>query len=244
LRSFDAWTQRGSRVSLLATTTASERASHARLVLDLDELARSEWSSLDDYADLRKIPTAEAARRSLFRVKKLLGKNGIELEITQKDYVMYARFGSPAIRELIELDLRLARELLEELEVRREGRPPSRACLEQVLLSPEALAVEYRERRKTFDWIARKHGVGPARIRRLLAATGPVPDRDLRRCVEERLSKHVVGSAVEAAKRGAHVAEIAAILGCCDRTARRFLRRNGFLACMGRPRTSGRPRTW
>jgi hypothetical protein len=211
--------------------------------LDLDELAREEWSSLKDYAQVRRIPSREAARRSLFRVKQLLAQKGVDLEVSQHDFVLRARFGCRAVRELIELDLRPARQLVERLEAEREGREPC-AAFEPLLLAPETIALDYRERSKAFGWIARKHGIGKERIRRLLAATGPIPDRVLRLCVEERKPRLVVDDAIEAAKRGAHVAEIAAILRCCLRTAKRFLKRHGLFLPPGRPRTSGRPRTW
>jgi hypothetical protein len=234
---------RGRQPSLLSNTTGLQRTSRAKLVLDLDELARAEWSTLMDYRATRRIASLAAARRSLFRVKRLLAEKGVGLEVTQYKYALSARFGCRAVRELIELDVRPAAQLLERLDAEREGREP---CLppEQLLLAPETIAVDYRDRSKTFGWIAEKHGIGKGRLRRLLAATGPIPDRALRLCVEEREARHVVDRAIEAAKRGALVSEIAAILCCCDRTARRFLRRHEVYARRGRPRTSGRPRTW
>ncbi len=235
--------RRNGETSLLATTTPSQRAHHARLVLDLDELSRSEWSTLAEYAEARRIPSPGAARRSLFRVKILLAKHGVELEIAQHDYALKARFGCRAIRELIELDVRPAWELVERLDAAQEGREPT-ARQESLLLAPETIAIDYRNRSKPFRWIARKHGIGKGRVRRLLAATGPIPDRGLRLCVEERKPRLVVGDAIEAAKRGARVSEIAAILRCCLRTAKRFLKRHGLFLPPGRPRTSGRPRSW
>jgi hypothetical protein len=236
-------TLRRGEASLLAATTASQRASHARLVLDLDELAREEWSSLERYGEVRRIPSPEAARRSLFRVKQLLAKKGVDLEVSQHDYALSARFGCRAVRELIELDLRPAMALVERIEGVQEGRELVEPE-DQLLLAPETIAVDYRERAKPFSWIAWKHGIGKQRIRRLLAVTGPIPDRALRLCVEERRPRPVADDAIEAAKQGARVSEIATILRCCPRTAKRFLKRHGLYLPPGRPRTSGRPRAW
>jgi len=214
------------------------------LILDLDELARTPWSSLEHYADVRGIPTLAAARRSLFRLKALLAKRGVALEVQQENHTITAHFGTRAIRELIEVDLVAACALLERLDAQEEGPAQSRDMFDQALLSPETIAVEYRHRLKSCGWIARTHGIGRARIRRLLAATGPVPDRVLRLCVEERKPKHVVDLAMEAAGRGARLEEIASILECSERTARRFMKRHELVVPRGRPRTSGRPRAW
>jgi hypothetical protein len=225
-------------LGLLASESAIERAASARLLVDMDELARVEWAPLELYASVRGIRSLEAARRNLFRAKTRLGEQGVELAVVEKNGLVSARFGTRAIRELIEADLRAARALVLRLEARRDGHEIESEALDQEteILSPETIALEYRGRTKSFAWIARKHGAGKGRIRKLLVSTGPIRTPEARRRVERRRPKAVVERALEAADRGARLAEVAAILACSKATAASFLRRNGrHVSRVGRP---------
>lgn len=225
--------------SLLAGRSASQLPIWARLVLDLDQLARVEWVSLEFYAIVRGIETQTAARRNLFRVKQVLREHGVELVVAEEQRRLAARFGVPAVAELVEPDVRPARAILERLEARHENREPELDGLvgESAVLSPETISLEYRGRAKSFAWIARKHGVGKERIRRILVSTGPIRAPGLRRRLEERRPTATIEAALAAADRGDRLEEIARILACGVRTARRFLRRHGRTLPVGRPRS-------
>jgi hypothetical protein len=227
-------------MGLLDAERPYELATSARLVLDLEELARVEWASLEFYATVRRIERLPSARRSLFRLKETLAEHGAVLEVKQRLGEISARFGTTAVRDLIEPDVRLARAVVERLEASREGRTPDFEGLadENDLVSPEIIRVEYRERQKSFKWICKKHGLGMSRLHRLVAATGPVHDRSRRRCVEEQRPESVVARALKAADEGARIEEIAAILECSARTAKRFVKRHGYYLPPGRPRES------
>jgi hypothetical protein len=217
-------------VALLDATQPSKRASNARLVLELDELAQmGGWIPLDEYASIRRIPSLGAARRSLFRLKKTLADYGVRLELKFEHYNMSARFATKEIGELIEPDLRAARRLVEVLDAKREGREPDLDGLarEAELVNPESLAYEFRDRLKPQEWIARKHGIGVKRLRRILASGGPLTRPPIR-CVERHRDEAAVTRALEAANRGERIEEIAKILDCSERTARRFARRHGI----------------
>jgi hypothetical protein len=227
-------------VGLLEGRTASERASHARLLLELDELTRGQWATLDLYAVVRGITTLSAARRSIFRLKKTLAEHGVELEVVTERGAISAHFGTREIAEWIEPDLRAARELVRRLDARRGGldHDDDEPAGETEVISPQTISLEYRSRAKSFAWIARKHGIGKGRLRRILVSTGPIRAPRLRRRVEERRPAALVARALDAADRGALLDEIAAILDCSRRTARRFLRRYGRTLRSGRPRAS------
>jgi hypothetical protein len=223
---------------LLEGKTPSQRASRARLVVALDELTRAPWTSLQDYAVVRGIDHLGAARRSLFRLKDMLGAYGVSLEIRQTRRKIAGRFGTPEIAELIEPDVRVASRLVEQQQPESGDSETDDEASEgeSVVISPETVRVEYRGRLKSFTWIARKHGVGKERLRRILVSTGPIAAPEVRRCVEERRPKAVVDEALAAADRGAHLDEVARILGCSKPTAASFLRRNGrMVARPGRP---------
>ncbi len=232
------------RIALLAIKTPSKRAARARLLLDLDELATIGWAALDAYMVVRRIERAASARRSLYRLKKTLAQEGVQLEIVEENGIVTANFGARAIMEFLEADLRDARGLVERLDAARERRDPDMDGLaaETELMSPEALAADYRERRKTFGWIAHRYGVGTWRVRRMLAATGSIPSRAESHCVEIRRQRDVVERALRALLRRAPVDEIAAILSCSRRTAQRFMKRQGCTLLPGRPRRRA-PRT-
>lgn len=221
-------------MGLLDVKTPFERSRRARLVLDLDELAQRGRTSLEDYAAVRGIASLSSARRSLFRLKETLVQEGVALEVIQAVGRISADFGTREIAELIELDVRPARVLVEKFDAVREGREPE---LDESVNSDE-IRRDYRERKKSFAWIARKHGLCKDRIHRLLAATGPVPSPSLRRCIEERRPRALVDRALEAVARGGRVAEVAAILECTTRTAKRLLKRHGFCLPWGRPRSA------
>jgi len=218
-------------MGLLDTTTPSKLASRARLVLDLDELRRAEWVSLKDYACIRKIPTRSAARRSIFRLKRTLAECGVRLKLTIKDGEISARFGTQEIADLIEPDVRIASKIVLRLDERRNGGPledEDWADEEGVVISPETISLEYRKRAKSFAWIARKHGIGKGRLRKILISTGPIRTPKVCRRVEQRRPATVVARAVAAAERGAPIDEIAKILECSHKTALRFLKRFGL----------------
>lgn len=221
-------------MGLLDATQPSKHASHARLVLELDELARTEWAPLSLYATVRGIPTLAAARRSLFRLKNTLAAEGAELELKIENYNVSARFGTKEIVDLIEQDLRAAREIVEVLDAKREGREPDLEALacDAEVVSPETLAHDFHERLKPQEWIARKHGIGVKRLRRILESTGGLARPEVRR-VEQQRSPFVVADALAAAKRGELIEEIARILGCSTRTAKRFVKRHGIALARG-----------
>jgi len=215
------------------------RAQRARLLLDLDELAKLGWVSLDVYALVRRIDTTQAARRSVYRLKSALAAEGVALEVTEKNGIVLARFGTPEIAAFLEPDLREARVLVERLDAAREGRAPDLAGLanETDLMNPEAISIEYRARLRSLGWIAHKHGVGTRRLRKILASTGPIRSRGLRP-IEGHRPRALVERALEAIDRRAPLREIAEILGCTRATAQRFMARHGRALLRGRPRTS------
>ncbi len=225
-------------MSLLDVKSAIERATRARLILTLNELVREPWTSLGDYAMLREIASNDAARRSLYRLAKTLAGWGVELEIDEAKGLTKARFGTREIAELIEPDIRKARAIVERIDAEHEGRRPDLKGLarETEIVNAEMISSEYRQRRKGFAWITRKHGIGVGRARKILISTGAIirPPRT-RLSVEDRLPRAVVDDALMALANGALVAEVAAILGCSERTARRFAKRHGLVFKEGRP---------
>lgn len=227
-------------MGLLEANRPYERATRARLVLDLAELVRVEWATLEFYAAVRRIENVSSARRSLFRLKATLAALGVELEVRQAYGQISARFATPELLDLIEPDLRVARTIVERLEANRERREPDLEELESEndVLSPLVIRDDYRERLKSFKWIAKKYGLGMARLHRLVAATGPVPSRFARRSVEARRPAKTIKRALEAAGNGAACSVIASILDCSITTAQRFIKKHGFLRPRGRSRGS------
>src|SRR5579872_3740012 len=227
-------------MGLLDANRPYELATHARLVLDLEELARVEWASLEFYATVRRIENLPSARRSLWRLRRTLAEHGAKLEIKQKLGHVSARFGTREIVDLIEPDVRRARAVVERLEAGREKREPDLEGLasENDEVNPDSVRVDYRERFKSFTWIARTRGLGKTRLRKLIALSGPVSPPSIRRCIEERRPRSAVERALKAAQEGGRVEDIAAILECSTRTAQRFAKRHGFFLPSGRPRGS------
>jgi hypothetical protein len=229
-------------MGLLDVTHPYDRERYARLVVALDELARSKLATLDLYAAARGISTFDAARRSLYRLKRTLARHGVALEIHEENGNLSANFGTDAIRELIEPDLRAAQALLEEIDARRQGRKAELACIEREseVVDPATISLEYRGRLKNFTWIARKHGIGKERVRRILVSTGPIRVPGFKSRLEARRPAPLVKQALEAADHGARLREIAAILNVSKSTARRFLRRHGRTLPTGRKAEPGR----
>jgi hypothetical protein len=205
------------------------------LILALDELSRENWVELRFYGCVRGIQSYAGARRSLFRVKRTLAEVGVSLAVKTENKVISARFSTPEIRELVEEGLRTARELVERLDARREGTDPALEGLEREaeLVNPQEIVRDFRDRLKSHAWIARKYGIGIKRVRRILASVRPLTRPEVRR-VEHRRAKDAVKRALEAADRGALLEEIAKMLGCSTRTARRFVLRNGRKLPRGR----------
>lgn len=219
-------------MGFLEVSEPAERAKRACLVVDLSELVHQEWASLGEYATARRSRTFTAAKRSLSRAKAALAREGIELAVRSSGGTIHARFGTPAIRDLVEVNLQSAQVLVARLDAKRAGagaragagEDGGSAQVRAQFVDPKAIAHDYRERLKPQPWIAQKYGIGIKRVRRILVALGATERREGRR-TENRRPSVVVRRALEAAGRGASLLEVAAILGCSARTAKRFVLR-------------------
>jgi hypothetical protein len=224
-------------MSLLDVENANERAANARLILVLDELsqvAHDPWSSLGEFAKLCGIATDAAARRRLYRAQDTLGECGVVLKIKEVKGEVSARFGTREIRDLVEVDLRKARRIVEILDAKREGRVPYLKGLarEAEVVNVEAIRQDYFERRKSFAWLMDKYEIGVGRLKKILMTEGVIdPGKRVR--IEDLRSKAATVDALAALARGALLAEVAAILKCSMRTARRFIKRHGFRCLEG-----------
>lgn len=226
-------------MSLLDVDNDNKRAANARLIVAADELsdpAHAAWSSLGEFARAcGTSATPGAARRRLYRAKGTFAEHGVRLEITEAGGPVFARFQTQAIRDLIAVDIRRARRIVEVLNARREGRPPNLKGLEweTEVVDAEAIRRDYEEGR-SFASIMRTYVIGAGRLKKILMGTKTeVRDPKKRVRVEDLRSRAVVTKALGALQRGALLAEVAAILECSMRTARRFVKRRGFRCVEG-----------
>jgi hypothetical protein len=227
-------------MSLLDVENDNERAANARLILVLDELSEvrhDPWSSLREFATLCGIATEAAARRRLYRVKVLLREHGVVLPTEETMGEVSVRFGTRAIRNLIEVDLRKARRIVETLDAKREGRKPDLKGLgrEVEVVNADAIHMDYFWHRKSFAWIMYKYEIGVGRLTKILTAGDNVGVRDRRERVriEDLRPEAAVAEALAILKKGALLAEVEAILKCSRRTAARFVERHGFRCLKG-----------
>lgn len=224
------------------------RVERAHLVIDLDELlalARREgrvWVTLEEWARVRAHGsrwTAEAFRQDRARVGRALGECGATLPYDEPTVDEDARVhvDTASIRRAVEPQVRAARLYV----ARRLNDAVAASGIEDEseVLSLATVALEYRGTLKSFKLIQRKHGVGWARLRRMIASEGPVPSRLARVRTEQRRPAALMARARQLAQGGATTSELAALLECSHVTAWRWLRREGFVAA-GR----GRAATW
>jgi hypothetical protein len=221
------------------------RAARVRWVLALDEAARlgraatwGEWNKIW-FGDSEW--NEASALRAHSRFRRDLKKIGVTLLSQESDHVD-ARGDS--VRAFVKRWVRLARILDEKIAARREEREPHVDHLTCELDARE-IGIDYRARLHNFSLIRAQTGAGYERVRRILAATGPLrAPRAKRRleelCPEDRIARALalfdVGEAVDGRKG---IDLVAHLLGFSRWTASRFLRRHGRATPRrGRPRAA------
>lgn len=177
-----------------------------------------------------------AARRRLYRVQDTLAEHGVALEIKETKGDVAARFGTREIRDLVEVDLRKARRIVETSDAKREGCAPylKGQAREAEVVNVEAIRQDYA-RGKAFAWIMDKYEIGVGRLRKILTSGDHENVRDPRERVriEDLRPEAAVAEALALLRKGALLAEVGAILKCSRRTAGRFAERHGFRCLKG-----------
>jgi hypothetical protein len=221
-------------MSLLNVKNRNKRAAHARLIVASDELSdpsHAEWSSLDEFARAcRMSATRAAARRRLYRAKGTFAERGVLLEIREAGGPVFARFQTQAIRDLVAVDIRRARRIVEISDARREGRPPNLKDLawDTDVVDADAIRQDYEDG-ASFASIRDSYVIGAGRLKKILEGSKTkIRDPKKRVCIEDIRPKRVVAKALAALRRAEFLTEVAVILKCSVRSARRFAKRHGF----------------
>jgi hypothetical protein len=222
-------------MSLLNVKNRNKRAAHARLIVAADELSdpsHDEWASLGEFARACRMSTTHAAaRRHLYRAKGTFAEHGVLLEIREAGGPVFARFQTQAIRDLVAVDIRRARRIVEISGARREGREPDLKDLawDTDVLNAEAIRQDYEDG-ESFASIMDRYVIGAGRLKKILKGSKTnIRDPKKRVRIEDVRPKHVVAEALAALRRAEFLTGVAAILKCSVRSARRFAKRHGFV---------------
>jgi hypothetical protein len=215
------------------------RWQRVRWILALDEVARlgraATWEEWNKVWFRGERYTEAAAKKALMRLCLDLRELGVKLHCSEGSFVDGR--GRP-LRALIEPWLERARRLDEEIEARRrrkhglvaedrEDALADDAVGENVVLDPEVVVDEYRNRSGQISEIAHLHRIGCGRLLKILRARGVVRERwEQPRALELTRPEHLLNEALAAFDAGAGLREVAKILGCSIDGARNFLRRN------------------
>lgn len=212
-----------------------ERAARARWILNLQELIAlvrpgRRWATWGEWVEVcsRGREWSEAAaRKALFTLKRDLRRlAGVVLALeTPEGRGLEITVDTPAIVELVELHVREARVIDEQLAARKQKREPD-LVLEEDVFVPE-LVQDYRVRMRHLRFLSRKYGQGQQRLRKILEQA-KVEIRPRRRIVlEERRSPEVLAKALRIHDEGGSLRVVARVLAPCSKdTARRFLERH------------------
>lgn len=148
---------------------------------------------------------------------------------------------TPAIADLVEQYSLRARAYLGELEAKREGGELDPALEDAGELDAHQVVSDYRDKRRSFLFLARKYRAGRPLLRRVLvAARQPIRHVGGPK-IEERRKPETIAKALRLRDDGASVSEVARILGCSRRGAARFLVRHGRLGAPLPPTPSAHP---
>lgn len=217
----------------------------AELVLDLDELqalARRElrpWVTLAEWVGVRapagRTWDDRAAKQDRMRAARALRRCGAVLvmrtppqDSPEDSPGLEIHVDAEDVRRVVEPEVRLAR--LFEARRAKDDESAQGIEAEGELLSPATITLEYRGTLSSFKLLQRKHGIGWARLRKMISSQGPVPSRLARVRTEQRRPAALMLQARRAADEGADTGTLAVLLDCSRRTVERWLRREGYQA--------------
>jgi len=230
-----------SRTDLLgAELHEKTRWFRVRWILALDEIAKlgraATWDEWNKIWFRGERHTTAAANRALARLCADLRELGVRLHCCEARFVD-GRGGR--LRALLEPWLERARRLDEEIEARRrlkygiaaeerEDDLADDAVGENVVLDPEVVVDEYRNRSGNISEIARLHRIGCGRVLKILRARGVVRERwEQPRALERTRPEYLLAEALAAFDSGGGIKDVARILACSIDGAWNFLRRSG-----------------